>query len=598
MKLRRTAVAASLFACTVLQGSALAQPAHAGKGAAKPAGAPASPAPTPAAQGGEDQGKKDAAREHFQKGLTLFDEEAWDAALVEFMTSRSTYPTRSATKNAALCLHKLHRFGEALAMFEELLAFPNLPAEDRQLAEREVKTLRALVGTITLAASEAGASVTLDGRDQGAAPLAGPIRVDAGTHTLRVYKDGFEPFEARLQVLGGQAQEVRATLRPLMQAGRLKVTEANGRVLDVVVDNVVVGKTPWDGALAPGDHAVVLRGAGALGTQPASAPVKLNQVTPIMLAAEELTAEVRVTPTPAGATIAVDGVTVGRGTWEGKLRKGRHTIESAQEGFLPFARVVTLEDDNREVIAAELLRDPSSPLWNQSRPRVVLELDAAFAVAPKLGGDVAGCASPCRTRPALGFAALGRGVYQFRSGFGIGVEAGYLLLKTSVDDRATTLTPTGFRNPGTAHDALTLGGLIAGGNAAMRLGSKAPLTLRLGAGVLLGSVSDQRSGDFATQARASKPSHAYSVADVGESPAARYFYLTPEVRVALPIGDHVELSAGVQAMVLIALSQPKWVGDQKQVLAGGDGSGTFPDETLTGKTIVVIAPGLGARYAF
>lgn len=560
------------------------------------------PAAAPASAPAVDETKKDAAREHFQKGLTLFDEEAWDAALVEFMTSRSMYPTRSATKNAGLCVHKLHRFDEALDLFEELLKFPNLPPDDKALAERELKTLRGLVGSIELRVSEAGAAITIDGRDRAALALAGPIRLAAGTHTVRVYKDGFEPFESRVQLLGGQAQKVLATLRPLMQSGRLKVTEQNGKVLDVVVDNVVVGKTPWEGTLPPGDHAVLLRGEGALGSQPASAPVKLNQVTPIMLAAEDLTAGVRVAPTPAGATIAIDGVSVGRGLWEGKLRAGRHTFESAQEGFLPFSRAVTLEGGASQVVAAELQRDPNSPLWTENRPRFALEVDGAFGVSPTLGGDVAGCASPCKNRPAVGLVAVGRGVYQFRSGFGLGIEAGYLMLKTTVDGRATTISPTGLTDKGTAHDALTLGGLLAGANASMRLGKTLPVTLRLGAGVLLGSLNDTRSGDFATQARTDgktiKPSRPYSLEAVSESPPARYFYLAPEVRLAMPIGTHFELSAGVEAIVLIALSQPSWVGEQKPVTTQGDGVGTFPDEALAGKTILVLAPGLGARYAF
>ena len=46
------------------------------------------------------EAKKEEARGYFQKGLTLLDDQAWDAALVEFQRSRQIYPTRNATKNA------------------------------------------------------------------------------------------------------------------------------------------------------------------------------------------------------------------------------------------------------------------------------------------------------------------------------------------------------------------------------------------------------------------------------------------------------------------------------------------------------------------
>src|SRR5262249_56383749 len=108
--------------------------------------------------------QKDEAREHFQTAIALFEEEAWDGALVEFLRSRAIYPTRAATKDAGLCLRKLHRYDEALDMFEALLReFPNLPPEDKSLAAKAVQDLASLVGKIGLAGAEPGASVVIDG---------------------------------------------------------------------------------------------------------------------------------------------------------------------------------------------------------------------------------------------------------------------------------------------------------------------------------------------------------------------------------------------------------------------------------------------------
>src|SRR5262249_11366628 len=73
---------------------------------ASPAEALAQPAPpaapAPAAQDDKDlEAKRSEARGHFEKGLALFEKEAWDAALAEFIRSRAIYPTRAATENAA-----------------------------------------------------------------------------------------------------------------------------------------------------------------------------------------------------------------------------------------------------------------------------------------------------------------------------------------------------------------------------------------------------------------------------------------------------------------------------------------------------------------
>ena len=43
-------------------------------------------------------------------------------------------------------------------------------------------------------------------------------------------------------------------------------------------------------------------------------------------------------------------------------------------------------------------------------------------------------------------------------------------------------------------------GVLLGASAGIRLGSSLPVTLRLGTGVLLGSLKDQRTGTFTTTA--------------------------------------------------------------------------------------------------
>src|SRR6185436_3959720 len=97
----------------------------------------------------DDTQRKEDARNHFEIGLTHFDREEYSAALAEFLESRRLFSTRSATKNAAICLRKEKRFDESLEMFESLLRdFPNLPAGDRDLAEREIGELKRSVGTV------------------------------------------------------------------------------------------------------------------------------------------------------------------------------------------------------------------------------------------------------------------------------------------------------------------------------------------------------------------------------------------------------------------------------------------------------------------
>jgi hypothetical protein len=544
-----------------------------------------------------DERRKDEARSHFDLGLSHFDSAEWGAALAEFLRSRELYPTRAATKDAALCLRKEKRYDEALDMFETLVReFPDLSPPDRALVDKETAELRASVGALEIRGAEAGAGIIVDGRERGNAPLPGTIRVSVGSHLVRVFKEGFLPFERRVDIAGGQTAAVSAGLSALTQSGRLRVVEETGKMLDVLVDGALVGKTPWEGNLALGGHTIVLRGDGALGTQPASAVVKLRESTSLSLRAEPLEASARIEPTPAGASVAVDGVVVGHGTWEGRLRVGRHRLEVGAEGFIPQTRQVSLEKSRGVVVVATLERDPTSPLWRTVRPpHFSIEIEGGFGSAPAYGGDVASCAT-CSGRFGVGFFGLVRGGYELGSGVGFTIDAGYLRVLESVT-RSTVLKPVGRApNAGTVDDKLRLGGAMLGASAGYHYGESLTIAFRLGAGVFVGTGRDARSGRFAND------SGAHYEVSVGEAPSAIFAYVAPEARLGHRFGRHFELSAGVTAIVLAALKKPTWR-DASPVGTGlppdrGDGPATFGSESLAGSTVIVVVPGVGVRYEF
>ncbi len=584
---------------------------------AQPVPAPtAAPAPSASASASPDAAKKDEARKHFEEGLAHFDRSEWSAALAEFLTSRSVYATRAATKDAAICLRKESRFDEALEMWEALEHdYSDLSADDKALADREIADLRRSVGAVTIRGGEPAANVVIDGRARGTLPLAAPVRVSAGTHVVRVYKEGFVAFETRIDVAGQQTVAVDAHLDALTQSGRLRVTEEEGKPVNVVVDNIDVGKAPWEGSLSVGDHVVVLRGEGTLGTQPVDAPIRLNQLTPLTLIAENLDASARVDPTPGGATVAIDGVVVGRGVWDGRLRVGGHKIEVAQDGFIAFSQQISLGKEERKIVTAQLDRDPTSPLWGSSaKSKFVVEVDGALALAPVFGGDlVSSCTGNCSASLPLGGLGVLHAAYQLPTGLGFGIDGGYLSFSESLKGRAAQIVGSQLlmSDSGTADDAVSLRGLVVGLSGSYHHGDKWPLTIRIGVGAFIASVRDERTGSFATSS-ATTPSGTLYTTDDTYSHNATYLYAAPEVRLGRRIGDHFEINVGVELRVLSALSRPSWQDPPNGILAGpvnppmgavagkhyDDGLGGFGSQTLTSSFLFVVAPGLGLRYEF
>ncbi len=82
-----------------------------------------------------------------------------------------------------------------------------------------------------------------------------------------------------------------------------------------------------------------------------------------------------------------------------------------------------------------------------------------------------------------------------------------------------------------------------------------------------------------------------------QTPFATFLYVDPEVRVAYKLSESFEVSAGVWAMLLVALGRPQW-DSTREVDAAVDGIGAFAGEDLTGPVWFVASPGLAARYAF
>lgn len=569
-------------------------PAAAPPTATPPPGAPSAAATGEAAPSSE--ATKAEARGHFEKGLRLLQEEAWAAALAEFLISRELYPTRAATTNAAVALRKLQRFDEALAMFEALLRdFPGVPAGERVTAQRAIAELRERVGTIEISGAEPGASIVVGGQERGEYPPVTPLRVSAGTHLVRLVKEGFDPFEARADVAGGQTARVVARMHALTASGRLKVTERGGRALDVLVDNVVVGQTPWEGVLAVGSHTVLLHGKGKSGTQPAAAEIKSRQLTALTLVADELESALRVDPTPAGASVAVDSVPVGHGVWLGRLKAGAHQVEVSAEGFLTTSRKITIERGGREIVTVQLERDPNALVWKKPS-KLVVEASLGVVLAPTLGGDVAGCTGGCAHPLGVGALGLVHGGYQLGSGLGFGVALGYLLATQDVTGRATELVPhtkngAPAPQPGTADDQLRLSAFLGGADIFYRTGDQIPVLFRLGVGAMVGQLRDERKGSFLS---GTTPVTARPVSDL---PMATSIYIDPEIRVGVRLGEHVDLTAGVQALMLVAVQQPTW--DPKIELdAGPGGIGGYKADALMGQFVLLLAPTVGFRYDF
>ena len=128
----------------------------------------------------------------------------------------------------------------------------------------------------------------------------------------------------------------------------------------------------------------------------------------------------------------------------------------------------------------------------------------------------------------------------------------------------------------------------------MRFGERFPVRLRLGAGALISQARSVRTGAFMTRAGGATTRRRWRVI----RPRPSYTSI-PRPRSAIKIGDHFEIGAGVQGLILIAPDAPSWADDDNpSVVVEGDGLSSYCSDETTMGTMVFVVPTLSARASF
>jgi hypothetical protein len=399
---------------------------------------------------------------HFNRGVELVDDKDWNGALAEFTRSRELEPTRAALKNAAMCLRELARYDEALDAYEDLVRSYGgvLTDVERASIGADVATLTRYVGEIVVDGLE-GATVRIDARARGTLPLAAPLRVGAGSHSVRVEREGASTYETSVVVVSGERRTVHATLGPSAELGRLVVRERMGKAIGVRVDSAAVGLTPWEGNVSAGAHVVTLRGEGDIGSSARAVVVKTGERVVTELEAVTLPGELRVETTPPDATVRIDG----RPLAQAELPSGHHVVKVEAPWYVPQ----TIETDVTS-------REPRTlRVVLEHVPRVYVEGVGGIVTLPTYASSIqCGGLTSC-----LGYLIGVRAGYSFTHRFSIEV----FMIASMTLGRSSSA--------GDASVFLSFGGL----SAAYRFTDEVPVTARLWVGAGRGSGGDPSSPD-------------------------------------------------------------------------------------------------------
>jgi len=168
-----------------------------------------------------DEALSDTARELFAKGVKASQEQKWDQCRAAFLAALGVKRVAQIAGNLALCERKLGLYRDAAEHIAFFLSVPprsDAPPERWIAAEAVLREASARVTTVRVHVDVDGADVAVDEHLVGTAPLAVPVFLDPGPHTITARRDGYPTAREAVDARAGASVGIGLKLvqaRPL-----------------------------------------------------------------------------------------------------------------------------------------------------------------------------------------------------------------------------------------------------------------------------------------------------------------------------------------------------------------------------------------------
>jgi tetratricopeptide (TPR) repeat protein len=259
------------------------------------------------------------AREAFDKGQTLFEQDKFEDAAQSFVAAYEARAFAAFLYNAALSYEKARNWEQAVANYRRYLTEqPNVGADERKQIEERIRVLEAEIARVA------------------ATP---PPEGDAGVATAEPSEEVKNLSEAGIRGL------VVIESRP--QGAYIYLDDKKGEPL---------GRTPWNGTL-DGEHTIFIEARGYKPRERKISAVKDKVVImDFTLAEEDYLGWIDIRANVPGAEIFLDDkVAVFRRTpYSGNIKPGKHKIWITKEGYDEFYQEIEIVPGETHEIKADL----------------------------------------------------------------------------------------------------------------------------------------------------------------------------------------------------------------------------------------------------
>jgi hypothetical protein len=195
---------------------------------------------------------------------------------------------------------------------------------------------------------------------------------------------GYQDYATTVAVFSDQVTTVTAALAPVPQTGTLSVTSTPSEAR-VLVDDVMVGMTPYTGSVSAGSHNVKVTkiNYNDYSTMVAIAADQTTTLT-VNLVPLQQTGSVSVFSTPAGASVYIDGIYHGTAPLTAGLAPASHVIIVSMAGYNDYIATVSLAAGQSLPVYVILVKgSPTAPVQTTSPAQATV---ASTPATPAAGG--------------------------------------------------------------------------------------------------------------------------------------------------------------------------------------------------------------------
>jgi hypothetical protein len=530
-----------------------------------------------------------SAKDHLGMAERLQRVHLYEEAALHYQEAMTLSPSSSTLRRLGDVQRQAGDLSGAASAYEHVATMPGASREDKAIADKALRSIGSETGQLMVTSAVPQANVLVDGHPVGTTPLTAPVRVSLGPHLVYVQKDGFESWRGPVNVTPQAAASVTADLQPARANGLVVITESKLRAFALKIDGVLVGKTPYSGELAPGEHTVELA-EPKFGSQPIATQVVRGVRTAVVLEAADLFGTLHLKVNPPDAKITIDGTRVAVGTPpEVELAVGKHRVQAFAMGFDPSSDTVEVIGGKPSTWQVSLARTENvDKVEEPSGTTAGGHFDMEFAGAFPLSDRVSTCPSDasqhgCTDGTSLGGGLLFRGGYNFDP-LGIEVTAlgfgGTYSSTVNYQGSGATNDPPETRFPNTqTFNVAHVGGLFALGASISSSGEHVRLIAGAGGGLSVRQIffSREVSGALAGSSTFSD----MVLGPAGIAHAGVLFGRTPGAKFTLGV---------VMALEKLDYSTPA-----SPVVLGATTS-TIPSYHVLHDVQIYIGPSLGVRF--